>query len=123
MALADTITLNVGNPAADRVFERVPSSGNSALYYADSPNNDLAGRPSLLIEHKELSGGLVQSTIRFKHPTYDATSETYPSFNQAVASVTRPATADLADIDEILEEVQEIFAITDFRTDIGEASY
>lgn len=123
MALPDSLTLNVGNPAADRVFERVPSSGNSAIYFADSPNNDLAGRPSLIIEHKDLSGGLVSSKVQFKHPIYDADSGTYPSFIQSSNVTVRPSLADLDLVDEVLEEIQEIFAVTDFRTDIGEASY
>jgi len=123
MALPTSITLNVGNPAADRIFESTPNAGKSAFYYAASPNNDLAGRPSLEIEHKDIGNGLVSSKVQFKHPVLDTDSGEYKTFVQTTTTCVRPGTADLDLVDEILEEIQEVLAVTDFRSDIGERSY
>lgn len=121
--LPTSITLNVGNPAADVTFESSPTAKPSATYYADSPNNDLAGRRKLEVEHKTLANGLVSSKVQFVHPVLDAESGEYDSYLQGTMTLVRPAKADLDDVDELLEEIQEIFAVTDFREDIGQASY
>lgn len=123
MALPDTITLNVGSPAADRVYTREQSNGNAAHYKAPSPNNDLAGRSTLEIEHKSVSGNLVSSKIQFKRPIQDATSGEYDSYLQGTVVLIRPAEADLDDVDELLEEIQEVFAVSTVRSDVGNASY
>jgi hypothetical protein len=122
MALPDTITLNVGSPAADRVYTREQSNGNAAQYTAPSPNNDLAGRSSLVIEHKTVSGDLVSSKVQFKRPIQDASGE-YSTYLQGTVVLIRPAMADLDDVDELLEEIQEVFAASTVRADIGGAKY
>lgn len=119
--LSTSYTLNVGSPAADVVFNVSYREGNESVYYADSPNGDLAGRYVLRVSHDESSSGLVRSLLQFKKP-YQVSGE-YGQHIQANVTLTRPATAALADVDEVLEMVQEIWAADTgaFRTQFGEA--
>jgi len=123
MSLPSTITLNVGDPAADRVYTREPSSGNLARYTAPSPNNDLAGRSILDIEHKTISKDLVSSKIQFRRPIQDANTGEYDTYLQGTIVLVRPSLADLDDVDEILEEIEEILTDSTIREDVGKASY
>lgn len=123
MALPNTITLNVGNPAGDVIFTKSEGPGNSTLYYADSPQSDLAGRPTLEIEHKKTGDALVSSKIQFKLPEYDSSAGEYVGFIQGTTVLVRREYASLGAVDEMLEMIQEVFAVTDFRSDIGEAKY
>jgi len=119
--LSDTYTLNVGSPAADVVFNVSTRNNNESVYYADSPNGDLAGRYSLRVSNEETSGGLVRTLVQFKKP-YQVGGE-YGQHVQANVTLTRPAEASLTDVDEILEMVQECWALDTnaFRAKIGEA--
>jgi len=117
--LPDTITLNVGSPAADRVFTVAQRTGTQTLYYAPSANNDLAGRFVLRVSHNVGATSLVGSLVQFKAP-YQTAGE-YGDYVQLNQSLNRPSDADLDLVDEVLEMGQKIWAITDFRSDIGQA--
>jgi hypothetical protein len=120
MALPDTFTLTVGATPTARVFDVASRSNGTTSYYADSPNGDLAGRYSIRVSNEETSGGLVRTLIQVKLP-YQVSGE-YGQHVQANVVLTRPNEAALATVDEVLEMVQEIWAVTDFRTEIGEAA-
>jgi len=115
--LPDTFTLNVGATPADVVYDKSNQQTGSTVYYAPSPNNDLAGRPSIAVSHQATADGLIKSRILVKAP-YQVDGE-YGQHIQFSGVLTRPDSADLADVDEVLESVQELWAVTDFREDIG----
>jgi hypothetical protein len=117
--LPDTITLNTGSPAADRIFSIASRQNGITTYYAPSPTDDLAGRPSLVVKQTE-SGGLMRSLVQFKFPYADAAGD-YSDHIQKNMTLIRPKAATLTLVDEVLESAQEIWAITDFREDIGAA--
>lgn len=125
MALpATTITLNVGSPAADRVYTRQESpTPGVAVYHAPSPNGDLAGQSVLTVRHNRSSAGLMQTILQFKRPIQNAVTGKYDSYLQADVKVTRFDTATLASVDEILEEAQEVLAVSGVRSALGQASY
>jgi hypothetical protein len=116
--LPDQITLNTGSPAADRVFTIASRQNGVSTYYAPSPTDDLAGRPSLIIKQTE-SGELMRSLVQLKFPY--ATDGAYNDHVQMNMTCIRPKAATLTLVDEVLESAQEIWAITDFREDIGAA--
>lgn len=120
MSLPSTITLNVGSPAADVVFDDKGVSGNESVYYAPSENGDLAGRIKLRVSHETTQAGIVKSLVQFVKPIADSNGD-YSSFIQANAVITRNSSEALTDVDEVMEMLQEVFAITDFRSDIGKA--
>jgi hypothetical protein len=116
--LNDTITLNVGNPAADLVFERAYRQGNMSVFYAPSPNDDLAGRYVLTVSQEETSQGIARSMVSIKKPLQNADGE-YDAFIKKTMTCTRPLDAALSDVDLVLECAQEIWADTGFREGIG----
>jgi len=118
--LPSTITLNVGNPAADVVFERASGAvgSNEAIYFAPSPNSDLAGRIKARVSHETTKSGIVKSLVQITEPVIDADGN-YSSFISTNHVVNRSSKADLDEVDRVMEMAQEIWAITDFRTDVG----
>lgn len=113
----DTITLNIGTPAADVVFYNKQRGTNprETVYYADSPDADLAGRRELRIAHEESKGGVVRSNVRFRFPVKDSVTGKYNRFITGSATLNRTAYEQLAAADTVLEALQEVFAISGFR--------
>lgn len=122
--LPTTITLNVGSPAADRVYTRAESSNPGvALYYAASPNGDLAGRPSLTVRHNNSSSGLVTTIAQFREPVLNTSTGKYDSWIQSDLKVTRPDTAPLQDAKTGMELVEEFLETSNVRDALAEMSY
>jgi len=119
MALPSTITLNVGSPAANVVFGDRSVRDNETVYFAPSPNSDLAGRIKLRLSHEVTKTGIARSLVQFVYPILNVSTGKYDSSITCNATITRSETASLADVDEVMEMLQEVFAVTDFRTDIG----
>jgi hypothetical protein len=61
--------------------------------------------------------------MQFKRPILNATTGKYDSYLQCDIKCSRFDTAPLADVDEILEEAQEVLAVSGVRSAIGAASY
>ena len=118
MALPSSITLNVGSPAADVVFNTSSPQGNERIYYADSPNGDLAGRIKLRVSHETSKSGIARSLVQFRKPIANADGD-YDTIVQVNMVATRPETAALTDVDEVLEMAEEVLAVTDVRASIG----
>lgn len=118
--LSNTITLTLGAGNDSVVFNVASRNGNESVYYADSPNSDLAGRRKLRVSHETTKAGIVRSLVQISFPQKNAEG-IYDSSITANVTLNRPATADLADVDYVLEAIQEIWAVTDFRSDIGNA--
>jgi len=125
MALPTTsFTLNVGSPAADRVFTKAeaPNPG-LALYYAPSPNGDLAGRTSLTVRHNASASGLVTTIAQFREPVLNASTGKYDSWIQSDVKVTRPDTAPLQAAKTGLELIEEFLELSDVRDALAGMSY
>lgn len=125
MALPTTpITLNVGSPAADRVFTRVESPNPGvALYHAPSPNGDLAGRTTLTVRHNTSSSGLVTSICQFRQPVLNDSTGKYDSWLQGDIKLTRPDTAAIQAAEDMLEMLEELLEVSGVRDAIAEGSY
>jgi hypothetical protein len=120
--LPNTITLNVGSPAADVVFDGKQTQGSTTIYFAPSPNSDLAGRETLRVSHETTKSGVVRSLVQVKVPIRNTETLKYDSAITANLVLARTGAATLASADRVLEMIQEVFAVTDFREAIGEAS-
>lgn len=119
MSFPDTITLNIGSPAADVVFtnKQRGSTPKETIWFADSPDGDLAGRPDLRIAHEETRGGVVRSNIRIRFPQKDPVTGKYNRFISASTTVNRTATELITAADAAAEAVSEVFAISGLRAD------
>lgn len=121
MAFPSSITLNIGSPAADVVFsDKQPGTGNmETVYYAPSPDADLAGRRELRISHDKTRGGIVRSNVRFRFPKKDTVTGKYNRFITGSITLNRTEYETLASVDEVLEAVQEVCAVSGFRAAVG----
>lgn len=108
MSLPNPITLNVGNPAADVVYNRSATSPNgAALYKADSPQLDLQGRYDLTVRHETSSKGLVRTNLKIKVPVYNSTTEEYDGHIQADGTIQRKTTAPVSDVQDVIEQLEK----------------
>jgi len=113
--LPSTITLNVGSPAADVVYGPKQTLGSTSIFYAPSPNSDLAGRPTLRVSHETTKSGVVRTLIQVRKPVLDAVTGKYVKPLQANLVLQRDGLSTLAEADEVLETIQEFLAVTDVR--------
>lgn len=122
MPIPSTITLNVGSPAADVVFTDSIRQGLKLLQNAASPQGDLAGQPSLRVEHETTSKGIVRSLVQIRVPQYDSETKSYPKTVQVNVVTTRPDTVSTAECDRVLEMAQELLAVSGVRAALGAKS-
>lgn len=119
-----TITLNVGSPAADKVFTRVESpTPGVALYHAPSPNGDLAGRTSLTVRHNTSKSGLVTTIAQFRVPVLNDSTGKYDSWIQGDIKITRPDTAAIQAAKDVMECIEEFLEVSNVRDALAEGSY
>lgn len=119
--LPSTVTLNVGNPAADVTFESPIKNGESVVYHAASPNDDLSGRVALKVSHEETKSGSVRTLAQVKIPQWNADKGQYTERPVQVNLVcSREGSTDLDETDRALEIMQEFLATTNVRRAIAE---
>lgn len=82
----------------DFVYEETPTNGMGSKYFAPSPNDDLAGRPSMDVNHQESKQGLVASKVQFIRPFWDADAKEYKDYNTVNIGCIRPDTRDIDDV-------------------------
>lgn len=119
MSLPSPITLNVGNPAADVVFERIGPVGGSILYRADSPQDDLEGQRTLAVGHTRNAKGLVRTNLKIKVPVYNSTTGTYTGHIQADVTIQRLTTAPVADCQDVAEMAEK--ALVQIKDELANA--
>lgn len=119
-----TITLNVGSPAADAVFNKVESpSPGVTLLVAASPTGDLAGRWLLTQRHNLSKSGLMTSLTQFRIPVQNAVTGLYDTWIQGDLKITRPDTAPLQKAKTVMELIEEYLETANVRDAIAEGSY
>jgi len=104
-----------------RVFDSQggPSSSQH-IFYADSPQSDLAGRFRLRVSHETTKSGIVRSLSQLQIPKRDANDE-YSSSVQLNTVLTRSLTEDLADVHNIYTLMQYFLQTTGVQDSIVEA--
>jgi hypothetical protein len=108
MSLPTPITLSVGSPAADVVYDKSNgSSGQNTLYSAASPQGDLAGRLLLTVRHEETKSGLVRSNLKIRVPVYVAATTSYDGHIQADATIVRKSTAPVSVVQDVIEQLEK----------------
>lgn len=123
MSLPSSITLNVGSPAADRIFTDVSAiNGNSVVFSAVSPQGDLLGRPTLKISHEtSAKSGLVRSLASFIVPFWDVTQDKYDGYEKADFVLNRNQKHTLQSATDMVEMMSELLAIAAVREAIVKA--
>jgi len=118
----DTITLNVGSPAADVVFANPKEIPSGKSMNAPSPTNDLVGRPVINIKETTSKQGIVSTLVQIKVPQANADGiyDSHITFN---GSLQRKAAADLDEVDRVAEMGADFFANTTARTAIVESTW
>lgn len=116
MGLPTTITLNVGSPAADVVYDDVIKSGSSVQYSAPSPQGDIQGRRVLRVSHETTKAGVVRSLVRIEYPIFDSDSGTYKGLGSVNVVLARPGTAPVQLGKDLLESVAEFLGDTNRTT-------
>lgn len=88
--LPATITVNVGNPAADVVYTKHEGPKGQVLYMAPSPQGDLTGRPIIEIEYKDGKNDLAHANVKLRTPHYNGATSDYDGHAQVGFPVIRP---------------------------------
>lgn len=112
--LPNTITVNVGSPAADMVFSDVQKDGNNVSYSAASPQGDLAGMPILRFAAERSGKGIVRSVQQVRIPVYDTDSKQYKEVT-ANLTLIRPDTVSTAICAKALEIICDAQAVSGVR--------
>lgn len=122
MALPSSITVNVGSPAADVVFsdKHLGPTGREAIYYAPSPDGDIAGRVKARVSHDSSGNGTIRSLHQITLPRQDGSGK-YVQPITVNLTVVRQSNVPIAEIVRALEISQEMGSNTDFRAAIAGA--
>lgn len=78
MSLPDSLTLNDGT--VNEVYSNKVRNGNQVVYFAPSPQGDIAGRPTLTISQEMTKAGIAKATVVLTRPVYDAVFSKYVGF-------------------------------------------
>jgi hypothetical protein len=90
MSLPTSITLT-DQMAGTLVFEQGKLLPNGMVYVAPSPNNDIAGCPTLRVETNRTSKNIERTMVKLVIPVWDADSASYPQFDSIVLQMNRHA--------------------------------
>jgi hypothetical protein len=112
------MTLNVGSPAADVVYDDVSQiDGSTLVFYAESPQGDLLGRPSIRVSHETKNSGIVRSLVDIQTPVYDADKEVYDGFIKTSITLNRKGSVSISAVETELEKASE--ALTLIRSQVA----
>jgi hypothetical protein len=106
--LPDTITVNSGSPAGDKVFSGIQRDGNTVTYAKDSPQGDLLGAWGLRFAAETTKAGIVRSLESVRRPYYNSTTGKYEGECVVNITITRPASLPVAFAHETLEIASEV---------------
>jgi len=105
--LPDTITVNSGSPAGDKVFSGIQRDGNSVSYSGTSPQGDITGAPLLKFAAEQTKAGIVRSLESLRRPYYNSTTLKYEGECVVNITITRPASMPTTFVHETLEQASE----------------
>jgi hypothetical protein len=123
MPLPSSITLNVGSPAANVIYDDISQiNGASVVYSAPSPRSDLLGRPTLKISHEtSAKSGLVRTLVSLITPIWDSTLSKYDGFTKTDFVINRNQRVPLQLVTDEVEKMSELLAVADVRAAITKA--
>lgn len=101
--LPDTITVNSGSPATDKVYSGIQRDGNHVSYSKDSPQGDLLGCYTLDVDAQKSKQGIVRSFEKWTFPYYDSTKAAYAGGCTINVTITRPDSLPVAFVDMSIE--------------------
>jgi hypothetical protein len=115
MSYPSSITLNIGSPAADVVFDDKHAGPGAldAILMAESPNDDLTGRPRMRISHETTAKGIARSLLQLIFPVADSDGK----YDQITVNLTvlRPTKVSLAEVDRATEAMAELLDTSGVR--------
>lgn len=119
--LPTSITLNVGSPAGDVVYDKTGMTPNGGKkYWADSAQGDLEGRPSFEVAHTTTGNGIRRSAILMRRPEFNSTTGTYDGFISTNVTLIRRPGSNIQDILDELEKISELLAVPTVREAMSE---
>lgn len=106
--LPDTITVNSGSPAGDKVFSGIQRDGNTVTYSKDSPQGDLLGAWGLRFAAETTKQGIVRSLESVRRPYYNSTTGKYEGECVVNLTTVRPAAMPTSFVHETVEIAAEV---------------
>lgn len=101
--LPDTITVNTGSPATDKLFSGIQRDGNSVSYARDSPQGDLTGVWNLSYKADVSRNGIVRSLSKTTAPYYNSTTGKYEGTVIINTTITREGAIPTIYVDQVYE--------------------
>lgn len=92
----------------------------SHIFYADSPQSDLAGRLRLRVSHETTKSGIVRSLAQIQIPKRDADGD-YSSSVQLNTVLTRSSTEEIGDVHNVYTLMQYFLQTSGVQDAIVEA--
>jgi hypothetical protein len=97
-------------------------SGREAIYLADSPQDDIVGRPKVRISNDYASNGTVRTLHQVVLPVYDAATGKYVKPITVNTTVIRDQTHSLTQVKLAQEIANEMLAQSVISESIAEAT-
>jgi len=106
MSLPTTFTTDIGD------FANPVEDGASVVYYADSPQGDLLGRPSLTFTSEVTKAGIARTLMSIKMPVYNAALGKYDGFIKHDEVLNRALSAPTALSTDVMTAATQIKGAT-----------
>lgn len=120
--LPTSITTTTGSGDDETVFgDKRPTGASSVIYYGPSPNNDLAGRPTVRVSHETTRQGVERSLVSVNIP-YRKDDGSYEQGETCNMTLNRKVNADVDRADLVVEMIAELLAQAGFRSEIVTSS-
>lgn len=103
MPLPDSITLNDGT--VNEVYSNKIRNGSQVVYYAPSPQGDLAGRPTLTVTQEVTKAGIAKANVVLIRPVLNAATGKYDRFLKNNISSTQSGTDSVTVRDKELKKL------------------
>jgi hypothetical protein len=114
MSLSTTYSLT-DNDGVSHTFDSAGGpSANQHIFYADSPQDDLAGRFRLRVSHETTKSGIVRTLAQIQVPKRDSEGD-YSSTVQLNLVLTRSDTEDIGDVNNVFTLLQYFIGSTGVR--------
>lgn len=114
---------NMGLPstivAGGFTFDDVTSlNGSTLVYYAASPQGDIAGRPSLRFSQEKTKAGIQRTLVSFVNPVWNSVSEKYVGFIKADSVLNRADSINLSYAENAYDVIHDVMALTSTVTPV-----
>jgi hypothetical protein len=99
--------------AGGLVFDDVTSlSGSTTVMYADSPQLDVAGRPSLRFSQEKTKAGIIRTLVSLQIPQLAASGDKYSGFIKADIVLNRSELIGVSESLVAYDVLHDILALT-----------